>query len=90
MDNNVKGAWIATAVAGLFVACASNSNTAGANAPAPTIAPGQVKCVGLNACKAQGVCAQGDHACGGKNACKGQGVTLVTAEECTAKGGKAI
>ena len=91
MDSKIKTASLASAVAMLFVACGgSNSSSSGAATPSPTAGGDQVKCVGLNACKAQGVCAQADHACKGQNGCKGQGVTLVTPTECASKGGKAI
>jgi hypothetical protein len=48
-----------------------------------------VLCVGVNDCKAKGVCSGATHGCRGQNACKGQGVTREKdAETCKAKGGK--
>ena len=88
MDSNIKGALIATAVAGLM-GCAGENAAAPASTTGAT--EGKAKCVGLNACKGQGACAQEGHACGAQNACKGKGVTLVKdADECKAKGGSTL
>jgi hypothetical protein len=88
MDTKITGMLIASAVAGL-IGCG------GANAAAPAATTGATeaksKCVGLNACKAKGVCAQEGHACGGQNDCRAKGVTLVhTPDECKAKGGTTL
>jgi hypothetical protein len=78
----IKGAMIATAVAGLFTTGAMGISTAKAG--------GEIVCDGINACKGTGSCAGNGHACGGKNGCKGQGHTKTSKEECLAKGGKVV
>lgn len=88
MDPKLAGILVATAVAGL-IGCG------GASASSPTATTGATdaksKCVGLNSCKAKGVCAQAGHACGGQNECKGKGVTLVQSpEDCKANGGTTL
>jgi hypothetical protein len=88
MNSTTKGALIASAVGALLVAC--GGATPAPAAPTAAEMVGKVKCTGVNECRAKGVCAQADHACSGKNACKGQGVTLLTADDCTTKGGKTI
>ncbi len=83
MKSMTKGALIATAVAGLFLANATMA-IAGEEK-----AEGKVKCSGANACKGHGACAGAGHDCGGKNECKGKGFLKVSSEkECTDKGGK--
>lgn len=86
MNTTVKGALIATAVAGLF---AAGTATAADTAAAPT----KVKCLGINSCKGQGLCsAPGlSHTCAGKNECKGKGwIYSESAADCTGKGGKLV
>jgi hypothetical protein len=84
---NVKGAFIASAVAGLF-ASAGSAALADHN---PNHKDGeQVVCSGINACKGTGSCAGAGHACGGQNGCKGQGHTKTTRKDCLAKGGKIV
>ena len=88
MDSKIKGMLIASAVAGLL-----NCGGGNAQAPAPTTSAtdAKTKCIGLNACKTQGVCAQAGHACGGQNECRGKGVTLLESPDaCKAKGGTAL
>lgn len=66
------------------------------------MAPDQVMCYGVNACKGQGQCAgKVDHACSGKsgcevktscaghNSCKGKGMVKMSKKDCADKGGKA-
>lgn len=89
MKSNVtsvlKGSLLASAVAGLFIAVAPSVHAGDTN----TATTGDVKCEGINACKAQGGCATADHDCHGKNACKGKGwVKVKTEKECTDQGGK--
>jgi hypothetical protein len=81
---NAKSRSVATAVAllfisGGFVARADN------NGRAP-----QVRCFGINSCKAQSSCATAKNACAGQNACKGQGWLKVSREQCSAKGGRVL
>lgn len=76
----IKGAMIATAVAGMFVSGAVGMSTAKAG--------DDVVCDGINSCKGTGLCHGNGHACAGKNGCKGQGHTKTSKENCLAKGGK--
>jgi uncharacterized membrane protein len=85
MKRPLKGALIAAAVAGLFVATAARAADEGKSE-----AKG-VECAGINACKGHGACKGAGHECAGKNACKGQGFEKVSsAKECTDKGGKVL
>ena len=85
MKSPLKGALIAAAVAGLFLAGASVAAEEGKSEA------GGVKCSGTNACKGHGACAGAGHDCAGKNACKGQGWEKVASPvECTDKGGKVV
>ena len=84
MNRSLKGAFIASAVAGL-IGCASSQQPSTA-APAET-SEGLAKCEGINECKGQGLCGGADHECAGKNECKGKGWVKVTPEECQQKGG---
>lgn len=85
MKSPLRGALIAAAVAGLFVAGAAMAADEG-KSEAKTI-----KCEGSNACKGHGACAGAGHGCAGKNACKGQGWEKVSsADQCTEKGGKVV
>jgi hypothetical protein len=81
MKNIVKGALVATAVAGMMVAV-------GCGTPTDTNEDALGKCVGGNACKGQGACEGKDkdgkeHTCAGNNACKGQGWTKTKKADCT-------
>jgi hypothetical protein len=75
----VKGAIIASAVAGMFAAAV----------PAVANAKGEakVKCMGVNSCKTKGECGTKDHSCAGQNACQGKGWISVTEKECKDKKG---
>lgn len=85
MKNVIKGALVATAVAGLastLVACGTPTDT---NTK-------KVKCEGINECKGQGKCSGKtkdgkEYTCAGNNQCKGQGWIEVTEKECTDKKG---
>jgi hypothetical protein len=80
----LKGAVIATAIAGMFTAGVASLAHAGEVAK-------EVKCAGANACKGTGSCHSASNACKGKNACKGQGWIKVKDEaECKAKGGHVV
>ncbi len=85
MHKGFKGALIATAVAGLFMAnqaIAADEKKEDAG----------VKCMGANDCKGKGACGvKGSHDCAGANECKGKGwIKTSNAEECTKKGGKVM
>ena len=85
MQTPLKGALIAAAVAGLFIASAARAADEG-KSEAKT-----VECAGINSCKGHGACKGAGHDCAGKNACKGQGFDKVSsAKECTDKGGKIL
>jgi hypothetical protein len=78
----VKGALVASAVAGLFAAAT----------PAVVHAKdaGKVKCMGINDCKAKAACKSATSSCKGMNDCKGKGWIESTAEECKAKKGTVV
>jgi len=83
METPVKGAVLATMVATLF-ACG------GSPAPAPSApaATGDVKCVGINECRARGDCGGiAGATCAGTNSCRGKGWIKVAADVCAKKGG---
>jgi uncharacterized membrane protein len=85
MQNQLKGALVAAAVASLFAAGSAIAADDG-KTEAKT-----VKCSGTNACKGHGACAGEGNACAGKNACKGHGWEKVSsAKDCTDKGGKVV
>ena len=85
MKNQLKGALMATVVAGLFLAQVARAADEG-KSEAKT-----VECAGINSCKGKGACKGAGHECAGKNACKGQGFDKVSsAKECTDKGGKVL
>ncbi len=83
MKTQMKGALIATAVAGLFVARAAVAQEQGTKTPAGKL----VHCEGVNACKGQGACGGAGHDCAGKNDCKGKGWIDLSEQECKARGG---
>lgn len=83
MKSHIKGAVIATAVAGLFMARgALAQDTGGAKGAAA-----KVKCEGVNECKGKGACDGAGHDCAGKNGCKGKGWVEMSAADCKTKGG---
>ena len=83
MNKQIKGAVIAAAVAGLFLAGhAVAAEDAGGGEAA------KVKCIGGNACKGKGACQSADHSCAGENSCKGKGWIMTKSEaDCKAAGG---
>lgn len=89
---SLTSAALAAAVASLFAAACSGSDSQDTKAKAsPEAAAQAVKCVGINECKAQGECASkdGKNACQGQNECKGQGyITVPSEQECSQKGGQ--
>ncbi|MFN8626879.1 MAG: hypothetical protein U0587_12995 [Candidatus Binatia bacterium] len=84
MNVRMKGAIVATAVAGMFLA---RGALAQASAGAGKAEAKTVHCEGINACKGKGACNGATHSCAGKNECKGKGWLDVSADECKAKGG---
>ena len=93
MKINMKGAFMATAIAGLFVAgvaCAKKAETGSTDG---TMTSGEmVKCTGVNECKGKGACGGEDmsNSCAGKNECKGKGWIKISKDECSEKGGKTM
>jgi hypothetical protein len=78
-----RGVLIAAGAAALVLAgCAGAGSNYGASSAA------QVHCTGVNACKGTSDCKTAENACKGQNVCKGHGFLSMSAEECTAKGGK--
>jgi hypothetical protein len=77
-----KGALIAAAAAGLFLAGAPVVSTAADSA--------KVRCEGVNSCKGKGACNSASNSCAGQNSCKGKGWISMTEKECKDKGGKVV
>ncbi len=91
MNEPIKGALIASLVAGLAACSSSPPPEPTAPAGGAAAAAAQTKCTGINECGAKGACKGADHDCAAKNKCKGQGITMTaTPEECTGKGGKVM
>lgn len=82
----VKGALIASVVAGMF-GCASSQPASVAKSKEAASA---VKCAGLNECKGKGACAGADNACKSVNSCKGKGWIETSERECLDKGGTVL
>ena len=78
----VKGAIVASAVAGLFATAM------------PAIAhakdTGKVKCSGIKDCKGKGACKSATSSCKGMNDCKGKGWVETSAKECKTKKGSVV
>ena len=83
--NTIRGAVIATAMAGLLgTSIASIAHAGDAKEDG-------VKCAGINSCKGSGGCKSAKNECKGHNGCKGQGWMKVKDEaECKAKGGTVV
>lgn len=79
----IKGALVATAVAGLFASATPYAVAADKESA-------KVKCQGVNACKGKGGCKSMDNTCKGHNGCKGKGWTSMTDKDCKAKGGTVV
>lgn len=81
----LKGALVATAVAGLFLA--HGALAAEGDSGTST----DVKCQGVNECKGNSACGvPGGHDCHGQNECKGKGWVKMSKEECEKKGGTVL
>ncbi len=78
----IKGAFVATAVAGLFAAAAPGIAHAKSGA--------KVHCAGVNDCGGKGGCKSATNDCKGKNGCKGKGWVSMSEKECTKKGGTVV
>jgi len=85
MKSQLKGALIATAVAGLFLA--KGAFAQGTGAMGEKAEASKVKCEGVNQCKGKGACNGAGHDCAGQNECKGKGWIELSAADCKAKGG---
>lgn len=80
-----SGLLLATAAAALF------ANGLAVAAEESGAMEAKVHCGGINACKGQSACKTAQNACKGQNSCKGKGwLPAASAEECAAKGGKAL
>ena len=78
MKGYTRGAALAVAVAGLFLA----KSAAAQGSAEPTKAQASAKCYGVNKCKGMGACGGKGHSCAGQNACKGQGYLELDKETC--------
>lgn len=86
MNKKLTAAFLATAVAGLFL----SGNVMSEEAPT-TGGEAKVKCQGANACKGQGACKSEANACAGQNGCKGKGwIEATSKEECEKAGGTVV
>ncbi len=78
----IKGALIASAVAGMFASAM------------PAVAHAKdgdkVKCSGINSCNGKSECKTATSGCSGQNSCKGKGWITVTAKECKSKKGTVV
>ncbi len=74
---------IAAAAAGIFGTAVAKSLAA----DAPKAASTDIHCMGVNECKSKGACKSANNECKGKNSCKGSGFLMMSAAECTKKGG---
>jgi hypothetical protein len=83
VNNPVRGALIASAVAGLLF-----GGQALAAEPAGGGEAAKVKCVGGNECKGKSACGTAESSCAGQNSCKGKGWIMTSEADCKAKGGK--
>ncbi len=54
---------------------------------APTAAPGEIACWGINACRAKTACTTAFNACTAQNDCRGRGYIYVSAATCETQGG---
>jgi hypothetical protein len=81
VNKPVKGALIAFAAAGIFLAGHAMAADQGGGEAA------KVKCVGGNDCKGKGACNGPGHGCAGENSCKGKGWITTTEADCKDKGG---
>ena len=81
--NVLKGAVIATAMAGMLTTGIASLAHAGEAAK-------EVKCAGANGCKGTGSCHSATNECKGKNGCKGKGWMKTSEKKCKDKGGTVI
>lgn len=78
----IKGALLASAVAGAMALTACGSPT--------STNTQEVKCSGINECSGKGACNGDGHDCAGKNECKGKGWVKTTKADCDAKKGTVV
>ena len=91
-NSTLRGALIASAVAGML-ACAASSQQGNGQAASLSAADdeGSFKCGGINECKGTGSCASASNECSGHNSCRSKGWLKTSSErECLRKGGKLI
>jgi hypothetical protein len=81
-STTLKGALIASAVAGMF--------SAGAALAAEKSDSGLINCAGINSCKGKGACSGADNSCAGQNGCKGKGWVKATSKDCKAQKGTVV
>jgi uncharacterized membrane protein len=76
-------------VTGLAIATAAASMFALAVPLTASADEGNVKCMGVNACKGHSSCKTANSSCKGQNSCKGQGFVEVNKAVCDQLGGSA-
>lgn len=85
--HKLKGALLATAVAGLFL----SGHAMAEEKSSDSAKKAEVHCAGINSCAGKGGCKSADNSCQGKNGCKGKGwVSVGSEKECTDKGGTVV
>jgi hypothetical protein len=90
MNRSTKGALIALSVAALFSARTASAESGDKSSMPDAKKEAKVHCSGVNECKGKSECASANNSCSGSNSCKGKGVVTMSAEDCKAKGGKAV
>jgi hypothetical protein len=81
--NTMRGALVAGMAAGMVLA-----GTIAAHAQ-DAASGDDILCGGVNECRGQGAC-KGKNHCEGKNDCRGKGIIRLSAEDCSAQGGKVV
>ena len=79
--SKTSGAAVAAAAAALFLSGAVHAPTSASAEEA------KVQCFGVNSCKGHSACKTANSSCKGLNDCSGKGFQMMTAAECTTKGG---
>jgi len=82
---------IAAAVASMFAGAAyAGDHPKDAKKADAKDSAAQIKCTGVNECKAKGACGGANHDCAGQNECKGKGWITLAEKDCKAKGGAVL
>lgn len=89
MNKKQTGAMLASVVAGLVLS--GNVFAKEKTVTKEQTKETQIKCMGVNSCKGQGMCKSAENSCKGSNSCKGKGLVHAKNEkECTDKKGSVV